>query len=136
MSADDIKRERKAVRRLEKALDTIASDLGWYWHWDDGQGGFVLENLASRVRAAGYRWPLDVEQATKTYKKDVISRTLSRQVMERDHYRCVQCGTHLNLTCDHIIPESKGGPTTFDNLQTLCRSCNSSKGARWTEVEG
>jgi 5-methylcytosine-specific restriction endonuclease McrA len=32
--------------------------------------------------------------------------------------------------------QSKGGPTTFDNLQTLCRSCNSSKGARWTEVEG
>lgn len=50
-------------------------------------------------------------------------------MFERDKYRCVNCGTHLNLSIDHIHPFSKGGSDDESNLQTLCRSCNSSKGA-------
>lgn len=68
--------------------------------------------------------------ARKVIRKARIGRAMSRAVMERDAYRCVACGTHLNLTCDHIIPESKGGPTTLDNLQTMCQPCNSRKGSR------
>lgn len=43
-------------------------------------------------------------------------------------YRCAYCDTHIDLTVDHIQPESLGGETKERNLQTLCRSCNSSKG--------
>ncbi len=64
------------------------------------------------------------------YVKAKITRALSKRVMERDAYRCVTCGTHRDLSCDHVIPESKGGPTTFENLQTMCRPCNSRKGNR------
>ena len=63
-------------------------------------------------------------------KKENIGRELARRVLERDLYRCVSCGTHLDLTCDHIIPESRGGATTFENLQAMCRPCNLAKGAR------
>lgn len=63
------------------------------------------------------------------YQKARIDAALSRRVHEHFKYRCVTCGTHLDLTCDHIIPESKGGPTVFENLQTMCRSCNSKKRA-------
>lgn len=63
-------------------------------------------------------------------KKQKISNTLRTQVFERDAYRCLHCGTHKELCADHIHPESLGGETTFNNLQTLCRSCNSKKGAR------
>ena len=63
-------------------------------------------------------------------KKATISAFLCRNVMERDKYRCVTCGTHLDLTCDHVLAESRGGETTLDNLQTMCRHCNSKKGAR------
>ena len=63
-------------------------------------------------------------------KKAVITQTLRTQVFERDEYRCKGCGTHKNLAADHIHPESKGGETLFDNLQTLCQSCNSSKGTK------
>jgi 5-methylcytosine-specific restriction endonuclease McrA len=51
-------------------------------------------------------------------------------VFERDDFRCLKCGSRRNLNADHIHPESKGGPTTLENLQTLCRGCNSRKGAR------
>lgn len=57
-------------------------------------------------------------------------QVLRTKVFERDAYRCVHCATHLSLTVDHIKPESKGGTLAFDNLQTLCRPCNSSKGAK------
>lgn len=53
-----------------------------------------------------------------------------RKVWDRDGWKCVTCGTHKNLTVDHIIPVSKGGTDDLDNLQTMCGSCNSRKGNR------
>lgn len=43
---------------------------------------------------------------------------------------CKLCGSRKYLRADHVIPERKGGPTTLENLQTLCRSCNSRTGVR------
>lgn len=62
--------------------------------------------------------------------KAKIPRALAKQVFERDAYRCVTCGGHNDLTCDHVVAESQGGETSFENLQTMCRTCNSRKGAR------
>lgn len=64
------------------------------------------------------------------YRKLAIPEALRWRVFERDDYRCVSCGTRHFLRADHIHPESRGGLATLDNLQTLCRSCNSRKGAR------
>lgn len=122
--------ETQAVDRLRKAIAGIQDDLSWYWHWGDGCGGFVLGLLAAAVREEGFNWPLDSDEGPKIYRKATISRRLSKEVMERDAYRCVTCGTHVDLSCDHIIPESKGGPTSLGNLQTMCRPCNSRKGNR------
>jgi hypothetical protein len=63
-------------------------------------------------------------------RKQKIPAELRRAVFERDAYRCRICGTHLGLTIDHIYPENLGGPTTLENLQTLCRPHNSSKGVK------
>lgn len=59
-----------------------------------------------------------------------ISDELRLAVYERDGYNCLHCGTNENLSLDHIHPYSRGGEDTLRNLQTLCRSCNSRKGAR------
>lgn len=64
------------------------------------------------------------------YEKQRIAPALRKAVFERDAYRCRQCGGWDNLSADHVTPESKGGPTTLENLQTLCRVCNSRKGTR------
>lgn len=64
------------------------------------------------------------------YKKDRIPNDLRWQVFLRDDFRCKHCGVRDNLAVDHIIPESRGGTLDFDNLQTLCKPCNSRKGAR------
>lgn len=126
-----IRCEQEAVERLNECIRIIAADAPFYWGWGDGEGGFVLKKLRAAIVEQGLPWAGDfAARDADRYRKKKISRTLSKRVMERDAYRCVVCGTHEDLTCDHIVPESKGGPTVFENLQTMCRPCNSSKGAR------
>ena len=59
-----------------------------------------------------------------------IPEEVKRFVMERDRYRCRSCGSNLYPEIDHIIPFSVGGSNHPDNLQVLCRGCNSQKRAR------
>lgn len=59
-----------------------------------------------------------------------IPKWLRTAVYDRDGHACVQCGATEDLTLDHIHPWSLGGSDTYENLRVLCRSCNSSKGAR------
>jgi hypothetical protein len=51
-------------------------------------------------------------------------------VWQRDQGRCVQCGATDYLEYDHIIPHSKGGASTVNNVQLLCRRCNLAKSDR------
>ena len=44
--------------------------------------------------------------------------------------RCAKCGAGFDMTVDHVKPRSWGGTNDGDNLQWLCRNCNSSKGNR------
>ena len=62
--------------------------------------------------------------------KERIPSDIRWQVWERDNFTCKTCGSRKNLSIDHIIAESRGGKLEMENLQTLCKSCNSSKGSR------
>ena len=54
-----------------------------------------------------------------------------RNVFIRDNYTCVYCGVKMRKpTLDHIIPKSRGGKSTFDNVVTCCPSCNTKKNDR------
>lgn len=66
-----------------------------------------------------------------TDRRPDIPRAVRTAVYERDGYACVTCGATETLSLDHIKPWSLGGPDTIDNLQTMCRPCNSSKGATY-----
>lgn len=60
-----------------------------------------------------------------------INWRLRALVLMRDGARCQLCGaearTGATLDVDHVVPWSKGGETTFENLQILCRVCNIGK---------
>ena len=69
-------------------------------------------------------------------QRALMTSKLRQHIKERDGFACKQCGVsiqkepNLLLEIDHIIPVSKGGLTTEDNLQTLCWRCNRKKGAK------
>ncbi|MBI5290710.1 MAG: HNH endonuclease [Chloroflexi bacterium] len=48
--------------------------------------------------------------------------------MERDGYRCADCGSRENLDVHHTKPRRKGGQDTLDNLVTLCEKCHVTRG--------
>ena len=107
---------RAFIRKNSDVLYSVA-------RWGDGYAGYLAEVICDELG-------IDRLSTTPVRTKSKISRTLAKRVFERDAYRCVICGGHHDLCCDHVIPEAKGGEATFENLQTLCRPCNSRKGTR------
>lgn len=59
-----------------------------------------------------------------------ISHEVRIAVWNRDQGQCTQCGAREYLEYDHIIPHSKGGASTVNNVQLLCRKCNLAKSDR------
>ncbi|MGF1493171.1 MAG: HNH endonuclease [Microcoleaceae cyanobacterium] len=59
-----------------------------------------------------------------------------REILRRDHHRCQYCGVTKHLTIDHVIPRSRGGTHTWDNVVTACERCNAHKGSRTPEEAG
>lgn len=86
--------------------------------------------IDERLQYFVYGLPIPPELDADRYIKIPIPRSLRTAVFERDAYRCVLCGSWMDLACDHIIPERHGGPTTLENLRCLCRPCNGAKGAK------
>jgi 5-methylcytosine-specific restriction endonuclease McrA len=52
-------------------------------------------------------------------------------IYKRDGHSCQYCGSTRNLTIDHVIPRSKGGQDTWENLVSCCDKCNVSKGDKY-----
>lgn len=69
-------------------------------------------------------------------QRALMTSKLREKIKRRDNYTCKKCGLSINheknllLEIDHIIPISKGGMSTEENLQTLCWKCNRTKGAK------
>ena len=66
-------------------------------------------------------------------KRVSLNNSIRYDIMKRDCFKCKICGDSPALTpstvleVDHIVPVTKGGENTIDNLQTICRACNSGK---------
>lgn len=63
-------------------------------------------------------------------RKGVSLMHIKGTMLERDGNKCLKCGATSDLTIDHILPRSKGGEDTLENIQTLCLKCNVDKGVR------
>jgi hypothetical protein len=65
----------------------------------------------------------DERKARKALTNEIMSA-----VWARDEGMCVECGSTDDLQFDHMVPYSKGGSSTVENLRILCQPCNSSRG--------
>lgn len=74
----------------------------------------------------------------KTRRREVPP-SMRYRVLHRDGFRCVKCGRcpatepEVRLHVDHVLPWSRGGSSTEDNLQTLCAECNLGKSNRFDD---
>jgi hypothetical protein len=76
-------------------------------------------------------WPLWVQNIAPVGERNTrsIPQDVKIQVAVRDQGRCRQCGSAQDLHHDHVIPWSRGGANTVNNIQLLCGACNRRKGA-------
>jgi len=78
---------------------------------------------------------LRYEFARKEANKLIANKQLRKMIFKRDGNCCKYCGSKENLSIDHIKPVLVGGSNDISNLQTLCKSCNSRKGATFSPQE-
>jgi 5-methylcytosine-specific restriction endonuclease McrA len=83
------------------------------------------QQMIARLFGVKIRFP-SPSDGTKAW----VPHALRWQIWERDNFTCQHCGCRQFLTIDHKYPERLGGSLNPDNLQTLCSSCNSTKGYR------
>ncbi|PAX59782.1 HNH endonuclease [Brunnivagina elsteri] len=76
---------------------------------------------------------LTVGNPERHWKVPPVNR---REVLKRDNHTCQYCGSTKHLTLDHVIPRSKGGQHTWDNVVAACERCNSTKSDRLLHETG
>ena len=107
------------------------------WSWQDAIKAVFLErvNIVSEyertVRSPSFEMRLPSVVSLKTYVKPARHPAFTRfNVFLRDRFTCQYCGTREDLTFDHLVPRSKGGQTTWENVVAACSPCNLRKGDR------
>jgi len=74
----------------------------------------------------------ELQTGQSTKKRPPIPGYVQEAVFDRDGGSCVLCGSRQHLHFDHIVPYSKGGGDSVENLRLLCRDCNLRKGNRFS----
>ena len=86
----------------------------------------ILERMSKRQ--GDFYLDEEIWQSICRVERARVSNKMRFSIYERDHYRCRKCGRRSDdLEIDHIFPISKGGKSNYENLQTLCHSCNALK---------
>ena len=100
----------------------------------------VLEQSGAALRSerGTYEIPLVIRlnSYVRIPRRAASARISRRAVFARDSHRCQYCGSARHLTVDHVVPRSKGGADTWDNLVTSCAPCNRKKGDRPLHLAG
>ena len=105
------------------------------WSWQDTIKAVFLDrvNIVAEydrvVRSSAFEMKLPSVVSLKTYVKPTRNPAFTRfNVFLRDRFQCQYCGARDDLTFDHVVPRSKGGRTTWENVVAACAPCNLAKG--------
>lgn len=96
----------------------------------------VPPNGAGFIQTSSIRISVPEVILLTTYDRIPLLNPLfsKRNVMKRDKYTCQYCGVQTkDLTIDHVMPKSRGGQTSWDNVVTACQPCNHSKADKTPE---
>ena len=101
------------------------------WCWQDAIKAVFLDRVnilseyETRVRSPSFEMRLPSVVSLKSYVKPTRFPAFTRfNVFLRDRFTCQYCGGREDLTFDHVVPRSKGGITTWENVVAACSECN------------
>lgn len=93
--------------------------------------GNIADTLrGGKSRMTGEQSTLDIPAiivVNGVVKDKAVPRISNRLLFARDNNTCQYCGKHFRreeLTCDHVIPQARGGATSWTNCVTACKRCN------------
>lgn len=90
------------------------------------QNGLVLHTFGD-----SYRAPSVIRLSALIKRPRPQVKLTRREIFIRDGYTCQYCGVQSrDLTIDHVIPKSRNGPHTWENLVSACKACNHRKGGK------
>ena len=94
----------------------------------------VLSTYDQEVRSPAFSMRLPSVVSLKSYVAQDRAPAFTRfNVFLRDGFACAYCGRAEDLTFDHVVPRSRGGRTSWDNIVAACSRCNLDKGGRTPE---
>jgi 5-methylcytosine-specific restriction endonuclease McrA len=112
--------ERRLVVLLSKKKVTFL---------DDEVRKAIEENI--KARRLDMERPVIVQLLANVRVPRVALQPTRANILLRDEDTCQYCGKRSrDLTLDHVVPRSRGGKSTWENLVASCRACNSKKGNR------
>lgn len=107
------------------------------WCWQDAVKAVFLDRVDivceydRTVHSPSFEMALPSVISLKRYIKPARFPAFTRfNLFLRDNFMCQYCGAKDDLTFDHLVPRSRGGRTTWQNVLTACSHCNLRKGAR------
>ena len=116
------------------------------WPWQEAVKAVFLDrvnivaNYDRTVHSPSFRMRLPSVISLKTYVHTGHRPAFTRfNVFLRDRFSCQYCGDRFptqELTFDHVIPRSRGGRTTWDNVVSACSDCNLTKSNRLPKESG
>lgn len=114
----------RTTKRSKKSKNHNDNSMSYYYRlkynsWQDWKASCISSSLNKRDKLNNY-----------TLGK--ISPIDLRTWIHSVELKCPYCGCELNcdnFSADHILPVSRGGKNTIDNLQQICKKCNNSKGS-------
>lgn len=123
--------ERAAVAAITGFAKENKELLQYIAHWGDGRGGYIsaliLDELNMLPQAA-------TSQAKSN--RPTVSRAKRNFVFDLFGNQCLSCKSYDDICIDHVTPLAKGGENSVENMQPLCRTCNSAKGVKSTDYRG
>lgn len=137
----DIQGTPQAWISLEQAATHVASgSVAWF------EGAGPLATLRGGFNVARGR-PSVIEVhpiialhgASRVNLFDIVPAFSKQKLFRRDRHTCAYCGGRFaerELSCEHIVPQARGGGWTWMNLVTACGACNGRKACRTPEEAG
>lgn len=135
---------RRAFGMIYRSLaEVIDMEDGGHYANYDFESWLLMSDLRREELAAHRDWVrsvsfhIQVPRVVRLLNYDRVPRHSlrfnRRNLFARDKHRCQYCGLHApqhELSMDHVLPRSRGGTTTWENVVCCCLKCNTRKGGR------